>query len=71
LPHVKIYSNADSLPQIKLQSGGSFSSKDSVDPWLVKVAPDNSATQSQLFRAYAWSPGPQGDINNVALLSQD
>jgi hypothetical protein len=42
---------------IKLQSGGSFYSKDSVDSWLVKVAPDNSATKVSYSLLTPGTPG--------------
>jgi hypothetical protein len=44
---------------IKLQSGGAFYSKDSVDSWLVKVAPDNSATKVSYSLLTPGTPGPE------------
>ncbi len=43
---------------IKLQPGGGFYSKDSVDSWLVKVAPDNSATKVSYSVLTPGTPGP-------------
>ena len=43
---------------VKLQPGGSFYSKDSVDSWLVKVAPDNSATKVSYSVLTPGTPGP-------------
>ena len=43
---------------VKLQNGGSFYSKDSVDSWLVKVAPDNSATKVSYSVLTPGTPGP-------------
>jgi hypothetical protein len=43
---------------IKLQPGGGFYSKDSVDSWLVKVAPDNSTTKASYFTLTPGAPGP-------------
>src|SRR5689334_7627955 len=43
---------------IKLQPGGSFYSKDSVDSWLVKVAPDNSTTRVSYSVLTPGTPGP-------------
>jgi len=43
---------------IKLQPGGTFYSKDSVDSWLVKVAPDNSTTKVSYYVLTPGAPGP-------------
>lgn len=43
---------------IKLQPGGGFYSKDSVDSWLVKVAPDNSNTKISYSVLTPGTPGP-------------
>jgi len=43
---------------VKLQPGGGFYSKDSVDSWLVKVAPDNSATKVSYSVLTPGTPGP-------------
>jgi hypothetical protein len=43
---------------IKLQPGGGFYSKDSVDSWLVKVAPDNSTTRVSYSVLTPGTPGP-------------
>ena len=43
---------------LKLQPGGGFYSKDSVDSWLVKVAPDNSTTKASYFVLTPGAPGP-------------
>ena len=43
---------------IKLQPGGGFYSKDSVDSWLVKVAPDNSTTRVSYSLLTPGTPGP-------------
>ena len=43
---------------VKLQNGGSFYSKDSIDSWLVKVAPDNSATKVSYSVLTPGTPGP-------------
>ncbi|HEX3248782.1 MAG TPA: hypothetical protein VHS05_05090 [Pyrinomonadaceae bacterium] len=43
---------------IKLQPGGNFYSKDSVDSWLVKVAPDNSTTRVSYSVLTPGTPGP-------------
>ena len=43
---------------VKLQPGGGFYSKDSVDSWLVKVAPDNSTTKVSYFVLTPNAPGP-------------
>src|ERR1041384_998223 len=43
---------------IKLQPGGGFYSKDSVDSWLVKVAPDNSTTRVSNSVLTPGTPGP-------------
>jgi len=43
---------------VKLQPGGSFYSKDSVDSWLVKVAPDNSAIKVSYSVLTPGTPGP-------------
>jgi hypothetical protein len=45
---------------VKLQpgGGGSFYAKDSVDSWLVKVAPDNSATRVSYSVLTPGTPGP-------------
>lgn len=44
---------------IKLQPGGDFYSKDSVDSWLVKVAPDNSTTKVSYSVLTPGTPGPE------------
>ena len=44
---------------VQLQpGGGSFYAKDSVDSWLVKVAPDNSTTKVSYFVLTPNAPGP-------------
>lgn len=43
---------------VKLQQGGSFYSKDSVDSWLVRVAPDNSTTRVSYYVLTPGTPGP-------------
>jgi len=43
---------------IKLQGGGSFYSKDSVDSWLVKVTPNNSTTIVSYSVLTPGTPGP-------------
>src|SRR5262249_41986730 len=43
---------------IKLQGNSGFYSKDSVDSWLVKVAPDNSTTKASYFVLTPGAPGP-------------
>jgi hypothetical protein len=43
---------------IKLQGSGGFYDKDSVDSWLVKVAPDNSTTRVSYSVLTPGTPGP-------------
>lgn len=43
---------------VKLQPGGGFYSKDSVDSWLVKVTPNNSTTKVSYFVLTPGAPGP-------------
>jgi len=43
---------------IKLQPGGGFYSKDSVDSWLVKVGPDNTSTKVSYSVLTPGTPGP-------------
>lgn len=44
---------------VKIQPSGDFYDKDSVDSWLVKVAPDNSATKVSYSLLTPGTPGPE------------